>query len=115
MFRQPFHRLILSSKIRPPTTKRTFQHTTDGSSTSKIKGKKIIVTGASRGIGRAIAERYAYDGAQKVILVGRHEETLRNITCEINKATEGYNDGKHEYRVGDVIDRRFWQELGKEM
>jgi len=115
MFGQPFHRLAFCLRLRPLTTKRAFQHTTDGPSTSKIKGKRIIVTGASRGIGRAITKKCACDGAQKVILVGRHEEALEGVTCEINKETEGYNDEKHEYRAGDVADKRFWEELGKEM
>ena len=29
----------------------------------RLAGKKVIITGASRGMGRAIAERYADEGA----------------------------------------------------
>jgi NAD(P)-dependent dehydrogenase (short-subunit alcohol dehydrogenase family) len=43
-----------------------------------MKGRNIIVTGASSGIGRATAERFLDDGAN-VVLVGRRESALQNI------------------------------------
>ena len=39
----------------------------------KIKGKVVIVTGASEGIGRALAEALAREGA-KLVLVARSED-----------------------------------------
>jgi len=41
----------------------------------RFEGKTIIVTGAGRGIGRAIAERFASEGAD-VLCVGRTREPL---------------------------------------
>lgn len=40
-----------------------------------LKGKTAIVTGASKGIGRAIAELYAEEGAN-VVLTARHQDQL---------------------------------------
>jgi len=40
-----------------------------------LKGKTAIITGGSRGIGRAIAERFAEHGA-RLVLVAREEEDL---------------------------------------
>ena len=37
----------------------------------KIQGKTALVTGASRGIGRAIALEFARQGIQQLILVSR--------------------------------------------
>ncbi len=44
-----------------------------------LKGKRAIVTGGSRGIGRAIAKEFINEGA-KVLITGRSEEALVQIT-----------------------------------
>ena len=44
---------------------------------SHFKGKKVIVTGASSGIGEATAKEFLKQGA-KVILVSRSEEKMRD-------------------------------------
>jgi NAD(P)-dependent dehydrogenase (short-subunit alcohol dehydrogenase family) len=36
-----------------------------------LKGQAVLVTGATQGIGLAIAERAARDGAEAVVIVGR--------------------------------------------
>ena len=47
-----------------------------------LKGKVAIVTGASRGIGRAIAETFVREGAS-VVICGRKAETLEQVAREI--------------------------------
>jgi len=50
-----------------------------------LAGKVVIVTGASRGIGRAIALRIARDGA-RVVLAARDAATLGKVVEEITKS-----------------------------
>jgi len=47
-----------------------------------LEGKVAIVTGASRGIGRAITEAFVREGA-RVVICGRKQETLEQVTAEI--------------------------------
>ena len=50
-----------------------------------LKDKVAIVTGASRGIGRAIAEVFVREGA-KVVICGRKPDTLEQVAREIGPA-----------------------------
>jgi 3-oxoacyl-[acyl-carrier protein] reductase len=48
-----------------------------------IRGKTALVTGASRGIGRAIALEFAHQGAQRLLLVARNRQQLEEVAAEI--------------------------------
>lgn len=61
-----------------------------------IKGKTVIITGASSGIGEATAKLLAKQGA-KVVLAARHEDRLQKLVDEIK--TDG---GQAAYKVTDV-------------
>lgn len=51
--------------------------------------KTIIVTGGSRGIGRALVENFAKDGYNVVLNYNKSEESAKNIKAELQK--EGFN------------------------
>ena len=53
----------------------------------KLNDKVAIVTGASRGIGRAIAETFAREGA-KVVICGRKQDVLDQVAREIGPAVK---------------------------
>ena len=86
------------------------------SSPGLLAGKRCLITGASRGIGKAIAERFAEEGA-RCVLVGRKEEPLREVAKKL-KAYEGlaYEEGNgHSHGVvqGDVGSVKFWEGFQK--
>ena len=51
----------------------------------RFEGKNVIVTGAGQGIGLAIAERFASEGAD-VMLIGRRREPLEALVLQIEAA-----------------------------
>lgn len=55
-----------------------------------IRGKTVIITGASRGIGKAAAVLYGKQGA-KVVLIGRQMASLSDVSQEI-RCGGGYAD-----------------------
>ena len=48
-----------------------------------IQGKTALVTGASRGIGRAIALELAHQGVQKLLLLARDRQRLADVALQI--------------------------------
>ncbi len=48
-----------------------------------LTGKSAIVTGASRGIGRAIAERFAHDGAAVVVNYAKSADQAKEVVTAI--------------------------------
>ena len=61
-----------------------------------LEGKSAIITGSSRGIGRAIAKCYAENGA-RLIIHGTREEALSELKSDLNAL-----GAECEYVAGDI-------------
>ena len=69
-------------------------------SSGKLKGKKILLTGGSRGLGYAMAKKFVEEGAQ-VIITGRKLDTLKEASEQIGC----------KFIVFDVTDTNKYEDL----
>lgn len=68
-----------------------------------LTGKVALVTGASRGIGRAIAERLGHDGANVVVTyVGNRDKALEVVSAIKANSTEAIAIQVDMRKVADV-------------
>ena len=74
---------------------------------SNIQSKVVLITGASSGIGAAVAKDLATKGA-KLVLAARREERLIKLQNEINR-----NGGQAIYKVIDVTSHIQMEELAE--
>jgi len=70
----------------------------------RLEGRTALITGASRGIGAAVAKRFAAEGAQ-VILLARSQASLEEVDDEIRAAGDKATLVPLDLRKPDDIDR----------
>jgi NAD(P)-dependent dehydrogenase (short-subunit alcohol dehydrogenase family) len=52
---------------------------------SKLKGKSVLITGASQGLGRQLAIDFAREGATRISIIGRRVEGLNEVCQRIQE------------------------------
>ncbi|MBA3006103.1 MAG: 3-oxoacyl-ACP reductase FabG [Proteobacteria bacterium] len=71
-----------------------------------LKGKTVIVTGAARGIGAAIATCFAQNGANVLLNSRSASDALRETAAEVDRL-----GGRSHISVGDVSDSAYVQTM----
>jgi dehydrogenase/reductase SDR family protein 7B len=77
----------------------------------EVKGSKVIVTGASLGVGAALARQYAALGASEIVIAARNEARLNDVRASILAAYD--NITVHVVRA-DLSNRQSSQALIQE-
>jgi NAD(P)-dependent dehydrogenase (short-subunit alcohol dehydrogenase family) len=85
-----------------------FKETAMASPLFDLSGKTALITGGSRGLGRAMARGFAEAGAD-VMITSRHEDELRSAVETISKDLSR----KVEMRVCDMTDAKQVDDLAK--
>lgn len=76
-----------------------------------VKGKRVLITGASTGIGEQLAYHYARLGAN-VMVTARRENRLKEVVAECREL--GHSGGKYHYVVADMADLNFTETVVQE-
>lgn len=75
-----------------------------------LKGKKVVITGASTGIGEQIAYQFAKFGAD-VFITSRRDNVLQQVTDKCRSI--GHPDGKYLHLAADMSNMSSTEEVIK--
>jgi NAD(P)-dependent dehydrogenase (short-subunit alcohol dehydrogenase family) len=99
--KSPLRRLadqFLLATMRPPVAQELLQFRPDRDAVD-LKGKRILLTGASSGIGEAAAQKFARRGAT-VVVVARRQELLDDLVDRITR--DGGDARAHAADLSDL-------------
>jgi 3-hydroxy acid dehydrogenase/malonic semialdehyde reductase len=78
-------------RLTPQLRRSVLDHANMSSMAQRLKGKTILITGASSGIGKSTALEFAKTQPEdlKLILTARRIDTLKEVAAEISKVAPG--------------------------
>ncbi len=71
----------------------------------KLSGKVALITGASRGIGKSVAEGFAREGARLFLVGHTDEEALQQTLAEIRRSGTQAEGGLYDVGIYDEVER----------
>ncbi|RKF72087.1 3-oxoacyl- reductase FabG [Golovinomyces cichoracearum] len=102
--------LLIRRKINSSLSRRLDYSTC---ANSPLQGQRALITGASRGIGAAIAVRFAEEGVQ-CLLAGRDYTRLNQVKQSLTSKKHTTDQATHQIFVGDVSSENFWKQFKHE-
>jgi NAD(P)-dependent dehydrogenase (short-subunit alcohol dehydrogenase family) len=69
----------------------------------KLAGKNILITGASQGLGREMALRFAREGAAGLSIVARHTDQLNKVRDEVQKIAPKIEPPSPSYGAASIV------------
>lgn len=83
---------------------------------NSAKGKNVLITGATRGVGKGIAKTWAEAGASGIVITGRAQDLLHEVEKEIKQISP---DTRVVALVGSAVSdsdtRNIWERSNKEL
>src|SRR6266545_7425791 len=70
---------------------------------SKLAGKNVLITGASQGLGCAMALRFAREGTAGLSLVARHADKLNAVRDEVLKIAPKTDPPAPSYGAASIV------------
>lgn len=104
-----FRDRVLTAGLQPMTSPRQAPARLGSRAGFPIRGKRVVITGASSGIGRATAIRLADLGAEVALVARRHDE-LEEVRAEIAR-----RGGRADIYPCDLTDRAAVHDLAREL
>jgi 3-oxoacyl-[acyl-carrier protein] reductase len=78
----------------------------------KLTNKVAIITGASRGIGKAIAKKYAAEGAKVAFTYLSSEEKAKALEAELGNNAKGFKSDASNYQAAEELVKNVVEAFG---
>lgn len=78
----------------------------------KLTNKVAIITGASRGIGKAIAKKYAAEGAKVAFTYLSSEEKAKALEAELGNNAKGFKSDASDFNAAEELVNKVVEAFG---
>ncbi|KAF2787996.1 NAD(P)-binding protein [Melanomma pulvis-pyrius CBS 109.77] len=108
--------LTLSGQFTPTMHREVYPAIAPTNPANSAAGKSVLVTGATRGIGKVIALSWAKAGAASIVITGRNKELLLLVAAEIKRVSPKTKVAAIPSEAGSEADTKaLWAQIKAEI